>query len=414
MLHTLTCNVFDTEAFRAELPRLLPIFGTRTCFAYAPFPAYRPLLLDAYTVRINNLQPTGVMRLRIDLYADKETVREACGDLGDSTEAYAEHCRQRLIQQFAQLRLLLARHMTADQSVTEQPCQNPDNPDFAELRVSQDRLSIQQDIRDRRIANCYRAFCELARPAVYPGVSLGTATLVATAVRACRDGDTTEYTDSPPQRLYDVLQYRDLMAMAPAAVALLPQPTTTTAATRPSRLATQSAAVQLAGQTRAENRQRDVLSAIDWDNTEIWCYLDQSGMRHIAIAQMEDHYLYQTLDWIVQSCVPLHAAARVDYRDPRQPPALLAKTWLAKQPLFRAMAHQSIRRGLAFSPLVYRFLQSYLDKDYVFTAAEASPAWRDPVAIATQRSVIAAFSQEPVKPPDPLRDFGRNFRRLEL
>ena len=92
--------------------------------------------------------------------------------------------------------------------------------------------------------------------------------------------------------------------------------------------------------------------------------------------------------------------------------SLAAKHWLRVQPVFRALVQEAIRRRLTFPKDVYRYLHDYVVDRGSTEISQAVP-WQDP-ELATSQQGLSDFLNEDVEVIDPIRDFGKEFRDIQL
>lgn len=162
------------------------------------------------------------------------------------------------------------------------------------------------------------------------------------------------------------------------------------------------------GQAAAAERRANVAASIDWADAQHWtCPGTDSTPVRWEISQMSTEHLYQTIHWLVMNCLSLGMSVP-EVRGANMP-GVVAKRWLADQPVFRGLVQESIRRRMTYGEVVYQFLRSYL------SGCSASPAteWANPEA-SHQIQTLQSILDLPVAAPDSRREFGKNNRRIEL
>ena len=166
------------------------------------------------------------------------------------------------------------------------------------------------------------------------------------------------------------------------------------------------------GQRESAERRQATSWHIDWNCIDTWVAPDQSG-EPVAylILGMADKHLWETVNWLVANCLAL---CKQQPESPTVVELINAKRWLSVQPIFRALIQEALRRKLTFSADVFRYL-----RDYVVGQSESlqvTVPWADPAA-SDQINELASFLAEPVVPPkvvDPLLEYGRDYREIDL
>lgn len=167
---------------------------------------------------------------------------------------------------------------------------------------------------------------------------------------------------------------------------------------------------------RAEQVTEAPVFQIDWYNLGHWQAPGPNGETILwPIAQMADQHLWETINWIVRNHRGLFEQYQPNARIPHTV-SLSAKHWLRVQPVFRGLVQEAISRRLTFPKDVYRYLHDYVVDRTSKTEIQQAVPWRDPEA-SYQTNELSSFLAEEVdipRPVDPVREFGREFRDIQL
>lgn len=166
---------------------------------------------------------------------------------------------------------------------------------------------------------------------------------------------------------------------------------------------------QAAQQAAEENlrRQAEAQFRIQWDNTEVW----RTPTTTVPIRRIADQALWSSVNWMVRNQVQLcENSGEANAISPGDTPGLGAGKWLKKQPLFRAMLQEALRRDLTFPPDVFAYLKNFMLHNGQY-ALEGYVPWRDP-ASAAETNELKPFIDDPLIPPEFEAD--KEFRAIVL
>lgn len=180
--------------------------------------------------------------------------------------------------------------------------------------------------------------------------------------------------------------------------------------------AQQRAALRRRAEEEAAEQTRQARFRIDWENTVSWtCPGPDGEPATYEIVSMEDKHIWETTIWIVRDHMTLYKTY-AEHLFPNLPPNVGAKHWLKAQPLFRSMLQETARRQMRFPPDVYDYLVKHVFGTQNATPVEEMKPWQNPEG-NHQLGALAAFAEEPTvidQPVDPVEEYGKDFRQIDL